>query len=99
MVIIIIYWIAGKDLGEIVLMGELQEHELCKGRVERKAFTFKTLLHFLPIRFNVCRRRNGGKPEQITAITAAEGCGFRFSIWRIRGERPTEGPTIPQLSA
>lgn len=61
--VIIIYWIAGKDLGGFVLMGELQEHELCNGRVKKKAFTFKALLRFLHMRFNFCRRRNGGKPE------------------------------------
>lgn len=79
-------------------MGELQEHELCDGRVEGKAFAFKTLLRFLHIRFNVCRRRNGGKPEEISTIAAANrGLWGRFAVWGTGGgrERPTEGRTSP----
>lgn len=98
MVIIIIYWMAGKDLGGFVLMGELQKPELCNGRVEGKAFAFKTLLRFLHIRFNFCCRRNGGKPEEIfTTAATNRGPWVRFTLWGAGGgrERPTEGCTSP----
>lgn len=76
MVIIIIYWIAGKDLGEFVLMGELQ--------VEGKAFTCETLLCFLHIRFNFCRWRNRGKPQTVCGAVEwlqAPRQGYKVIRW------------------
>jgi len=99
--VIIIYWLAGKDLGGFVLMSQLQEHELCNGRVKGKTLTFVTLLHFLHIRFNSCRSRNGEKLEQISTSAAAEGCGSGSLCEGLEEEERDllQVVPVPQLSA
>lgn len=79
-------------------MGELQEYKLCNGRVEEKAFTFQTVLHFLHIWFNFCR--DGRKPERISIIAAANrGWCTRFPVRWVGAGGWTPMKVSLQLSA